>query len=95
MAAPGRTIPQEMDWTKSTEAGVVASIRRWGRQTDADRHTVAVMNTLSWADDAAADGDLEGALAWLEAVEAIGDVLPTPYPARRAAWKAALVSRAV
>lgn len=56
----------------------------------ADRHRKAVMTTLSWADRAAAAGQYADAIAWLDVVTAIGDELPGPYPARRAAWQAAL-----
>lgn len=56
----------------------------------ADRHRQAVANTLSWADLAAAEGDYRGAIAWLDTITAIGDMLPDPYPARRARWLAAL-----
>ena len=56
----------------------------------ADHHHQAVMNTLSWADDAAAAGDYADALSWLHVITAIGDELPSPYPARRAFWQAAM-----
>lgn len=55
-----------------------------------DQHRQAVMNTLSWADEAAASGDFTGAIAWLDVITAIGDELPPPYPARRASWQAAM-----
>ncbi len=48
------------------------------------------MNTLAWADEAAARGDHAGALAWLKTVEAIGDELPELYLSRRAKWRAVL-----
>jgi len=51
-----------------------------------DRHAAAVRSTLMLADQAAGVGDLAGALAWLRAVEAIGDVLPEGYLRKRAAW---------
>jgi hypothetical protein len=56
----------------------------------ADQHHQAVLNTLSWADEAAAAGDYADALAWLDVITAIGDGLPSPYPARRASWQAAM-----
>ena len=56
----------------------------------ADVHRGAVMNTLSWADQSAAQGDYADAIAWLDVITAIGDELPDPYPARRAFWLAAM-----
>ncbi len=55
-----------------------------------DKHHQAVMNTLSWADQSAAGGDYADALAWLDIITAIGDELPDPYPAKQAAWRAAI-----
>jgi len=50
------------------------------------KHAAAVARTLLAAVDAAAGGDYADALAWLATVEAIGDVLPHEYEAKRAAW---------
>ncbi len=64
-------------------------VRRTGGLA-AEKHHRAVMNTLSWADQSAADGDYADAVAWLDTITAIGDPLPTPYAARRASWQAAM-----
>lgn len=56
----------------------------------ADRHRQAVSNSLSWADQSAAEGDYALAIAWLDIITATGDTLPDPYPARRAGWQGAL-----
>jgi len=45
------------------------------------RHEQAVAHTLDWADQAAADGDYANALAWLQALEAIGHPVSGDYPA--------------
>ena len=50
------------------------------------RHQVAVQRSLSWADDAARDGDYANALSWLATIEAIDGALPESYEARRRAW---------
>jgi hypothetical protein len=50
------------------------------------RHEAAVFHTLSWADEAAADHDYAGALAWLDVIEAIGDRLPEEHQYKRATW---------
>jgi hypothetical protein len=53
------------------------------------RHRAAVANALHLADQAAARGDYGGALAWLKAIEAIGDDLPDTYQLKRATWHCA------
>jgi hypothetical protein len=50
------------------------------------RHENAVANSLSWADQAATDGDYAEALAWLQMLEAINIPLPEPYSTKRAVW---------
>ncbi len=50
------------------------------------KHEAAVSNTLSRADDAAADHDYADALAWLDVIEAIGDSLPEEHQRKRATW---------
>jgi hypothetical protein len=50
------------------------------------QHAVAVRHTLSWADEAAADRDYAGALAWLDVIEAIGDRLSEEHQRKRATW---------
>lgn len=54
------------------------------------RHQAAVASTLHWADEAAERQDHGDALAWLDALEAIGDELPSVYEARRHEWSARL-----
>lgn len=55
-----------------------------------EKHRRAITNTLSWADESAADGRYADAIAWLDVITAIGDELPDPYPAKRAAWQSAI-----
>ena len=50
------------------------------------QHEAAMFHTLSWADEAAADHDYAGALAWLDVIEAIGDPLPAEHQRKRASW---------
>jgi hypothetical protein len=45
-----------------------------------------VARTLQWADEAAERGDHSDAVAWLAALEAIGDQLPEVYESRRSSW---------
>lgn len=58
------------------------------------RHEHAVANTLSWADQAAAEGEYARALAWLDALDAIGAPLPEAYEAKRPVWARAFAARA-
>jgi hypothetical protein len=53
-------------------------------------HLVAVARSLSWADASAARGDFADALAWLRAVEAMGDRLPDAYLTKRRLWQGGL-----
>ena len=52
-------------------------------------HEAAVIQTLRWADDAAAERDYAGALEWLVAIEAIGDQLSEVHLGKRAVWELA------
>ncbi len=54
------------------------------------KHLAAVASTLQWADESAERGDYFDALAWLDTVEAIGDVLPEVYETRRDSWSVQL-----
>jgi hypothetical protein len=54
--------------------------------TGLTHHEVAVLHTLSWADEAAADHDYAEPLAWLDVIESIGDRLPEEHQRKRAAW---------
>jgi hypothetical protein len=67
-----------------TNAGTV-------RNRDA-RHLAAVTRSLQWADDAAEHGDHADAIAWLRAVEAIGDELSAAYRVKLHAWLLALAA---
>lgn len=58
------------------------------------RHQHAVASTLSWADQAAADGEYARALAWLDTLDAIGARLPEAYVAKRPVWARAFAARA-
>lgn len=51
------------------------------------RHEAAVRRTLDLADEAAARGDFDDALAWLAAIEAMGDDLPAEYVGQQRAWR--------
>jgi hypothetical protein len=51
-------------------------------------HRVAVTQSLSWAEQAAAEGDYSGALSWLATIEAIDGELPSGVDAKRRTWAA-------
>lgn len=53
-----------------------------------ERHHAAVQRSLSWAEEAARDGDYPGALAWLATIEAVQGELPRAFDAKRQAWAA-------
>lgn len=63
------------------------------REPSRSRHELAVANTLSLADEAAARGDYAEALAWLDTLDAIGDRLPEMYAAKRPVWSRARAAR--
>jgi len=50
------------------------------------KHEAAVMQTLGWADDAAANRDFAGALEWLAVIEAIGTPLSDEHLGKQATW---------
>ncbi len=54
------------------------------------KHRAAVTSTLQWADEAAGRGDRVDALAWLDALESIGDKLPKAYEIKRDSWSVQL-----
>lgn len=58
------------------------------------KHERAVAGTLGSADKAAAAGEYAEALAWLDALEAIGDQIPEAYAAKRPVWAHACAVRA-
>jgi hypothetical protein len=62
---------------------------RRGRPSRFARHQAAVRQTLTFADEAAADGDHRTALAWLATIEAVDGVLPPGAERKRLAWAAA------
>lgn len=53
----------------------------------ADRHELAVRQSLRWAETAAAEGDFARAVSWLATVEAIEGQLPAGWEQRRRAWR--------
>jgi hypothetical protein len=59
------------------------------RNRDA-RHLAAVTRSLQWADQAAEHGDHADAIAWLRALEAIGEELSAGYRIKLHAWLLAL-----
>ena len=68
-----------------------ATTRVTGTERNRDaRHLAAVTRSLQWADDAAEHGDHANAIAWLRAVEAIGDELSAAYRIKLHAWLLAL-----
>ncbi len=69
----------------------LATLARPAGGAPAERHQAAVATTLGWADAAAARGDHADALAWLETIEAIGDVLTGEYHLKRRVWQGALI----
>ena len=60
------------------------------RSRGARRHLEAVRRTLRWADEAAHRGEYGEAVAWLETITAIGDVLPAAYRDKHREWVAVL-----
>jgi hypothetical protein len=67
----------------------VYTIPGTGRNRDV-RHLAAVRRSLQWADEAAELADHADAIAWLRAVEAIGDELSAAYRLKLHAWLLAL-----
>ena len=59
-----------------SEIGLVINMRRHFPAYDAKRHLLAIERTLGWAEDAAAAGDVQEALAWLRLIEAVEGRLP-------------------
>lgn len=57
------------------------------------KHEAAVMRTLEWADEAAANHDYVGALQWLAVIEAIGCPLSDEHLGKQTTW--ALAARGV
>lgn len=76
----------------ATDAGVsrVAFNRSLRTPEGAEaRHLGAVAGSLRFASESAARGDHRDALGWLNVLEAVGEVLPAEYVAKRGAWLAA------
>lgn len=61
-----------------------------GPDLRARRHAEAVTNTLKMADEAADEQNYAEALHWLSMLEAIGEILPDRYDARRLDWSTKL-----
>jgi hypothetical protein len=75
--------------TALTEAGRDADTERRPRPASTrERHRAAVRRTLAWAEQAAADGDYNAALAWLRTIEAVDGRLPAGLDAKQRAWAA-------
>jgi hypothetical protein len=68
-------------------------LRASGRDERTERHRAAVRRSLTSADEAARDGDYEGALAWLATIEAVTDDLPPGVESRRKTWMSHMQSR--
>lgn len=65
-----------------------------GRIPAAERHALAVRQSLRWAERGAREGDYERALAWLTMIERTEGGLPASWQERRRAWLAAWTARA-
>jgi hypothetical protein len=63
--------------------GEIAAARRPRFGSTFERHRRAVRQTLSWAEEAAAEGDYATALSWLATLEAAEGKLPPGVDARR------------
>ena len=57
-----------------------------GQPGVAEHEAAVIHRAFAWADEAAADHDYAGALAWLEVIEAIGCPLPEEQLRKRATW---------
>jgi len=55
----------------------------------AERHALAVLQSLRWAERAAREGDYEHALSWLAVVERVDGTLPAEWRCSREVWVAA------
>jgi hypothetical protein len=55
----------------------------------ADRHALAVRQSLRWAERAAREGDYEHALSWLDVIERVDGPLAEEWRCRREVWVAA------
>ncbi len=55
-------------------------------QSGPTKHEAAVMRTLAWADEAAANHDYAGALEWLAVIEAIGCPISEEHLGKQATW---------
>ncbi len=51
------------------------------------RHRRATLQSLSWAEDDAANGDYVSALQWLAVVDAVDGTLTPDYAAKRERWR--------
>jgi hypothetical protein len=57
---------------------------------DEPKHQAAVRNSLRLADESAARGDYNDAVAWVQVVEATGEQLPKAYETKRQTWLLAM-----
>jgi hypothetical protein len=60
-----------------------------GRIPAAERHALALRQSLRWASRAAREGDFERALSWLSTIERAEGVLPEEWRRQREVWIAA------
>lgn len=59
----------------------------------AERHALAIRQTLRWAERAAREGDYERALSWLNLIERSGASLPQEWEHHREVWTAACATQ--
>jgi hypothetical protein len=60
-----------------------------GQMPPAERHELAIRQSLRWAERAAREGDYERALGWLTMVERVEGRLPDEWRRTREVWRAA------
>jgi hypothetical protein len=57
-----------------------------------DRHLAAVRNSFGWAQDSADRCDYADALGWIGMLEAIGELIPPDFEAKRQIWDSQMVA---
>jgi hypothetical protein len=86
LSASGPSCPRCGAPLTAETGGEVADARRPRFGSTLERHRRAVRRSLSWAEEAAAEGDYATALSWLAALEAAEGELPPGVGARRREW---------